>query len=631
MSNMLKFLLIILFLFFYNTVTVIFSKKKFGTCLPVSLICMTLLMFFSQLIFKTFNIGFYINIIISIIGIPLLIGKLIYYKLRKDNKSIELLKDVFSAGFWSFIIIFAILAIINYGRHLSTWDEMSHWGEMVKEMFRLDKFYTVNTSTLMFHKDYPPFISLFELLCCKIYGNFSESIITIAIQFFSLSLITPALFDNEKFKNKFIINGLLNIAVIIMIIAFDTDNVFPTIYSDFFMAFLFVNSMILVFTNNVRESKFGYICLLLNFVALLLTKQMGIALFMMTIVYYVAKSLLDKNINKKNIIKESGLILILLIIPLLSLKVWNNYVNKFDLEKQFVLSDISFNEMNKMIHNYPGYEVRYTGYKNYINAIFSRTIYSNIIKITFVSSIFLIIALILILQKIYKKQFEKKQAILLSIIMTIGAVGYAFTMLVLYLFSFDDGQCVDLNSFNRYMSTYIVSEILILFILFIKLEIKKQKELSTNEKTNAGIILLVALLSIGLFKGGNLSFFLPQEFKTDKTKDIREIANYINSKTEENSKIFLISDGFGQNQIFLHYFSNPRVFYKEYDLINSEYSDKMLSDVKNQISKNDYVYVMRTNENFSKNYKSIFKNQITEKSLYKVEYYDGELNLVLVQ
>ena len=162
-----------------------FSKKSFGLCLPLSLILIPVLLFISQFIFRTFYVGYTLIILLSLIGLGLTI-----YKLFKKDK--EFLKNIFSNGFFAFLILFILVYITDFGKQFSTWDELAHWGEMVKEMMRLDKFYTVKESLLIWHKDYPPLISLFEMFWCKI-SNYSEQIMNISLHTFMLGLIIPYL------------------------------------------------------------------------------------------------------------------------------------------------------------------------------------------------------------------------------------------------------------------------------------------------------------------------------------------------------------------------------------------------------------------------------------------------------
>ena len=49
----------------------------------------------------------------------------------------------------------------------------------------------------------------------------------------------------------------------------------------------------------------------------------------------------------------------------------------------------------------------------------------------------------------------------------IGSLGYAFMMSVLYLFTFNEYEMLNLSSFERYMATYMLAESLITSYIFL--------------------------------------------------------------------------------------------------------------------------------------------------------------------
>ena len=68
-----------------------------------------------------------------------------------------------------FFILFFFIFLFDYNRGFTHWDEMSHWGPMVKENLRLNQLYSTAESKLQAHKDYPPMIALFETAWCRVY------------------------------------------------------------------------------------------------------------------------------------------------------------------------------------------------------------------------------------------------------------------------------------------------------------------------------------------------------------------------------------------------------------------------------------------------------------------------------
>ena len=93
----------------------------------------------------------YITVLLFALAFPVAVS----YRLVKHKELARLKSDFLTPAFCIFIVIYAFIFFLNYNRGFSQWDEISHWGPMVKEMFRLDKFYSVAESALSVHKDYP--------------------------------------------------------------------------------------------------------------------------------------------------------------------------------------------------------------------------------------------------------------------------------------------------------------------------------------------------------------------------------------------------------------------------------------------------------------------------------------------
>ena len=139
-------------------------------------------MYISQILFSTFNPGFY-----GILALAAASVIYIIFSIVKKNSNVQL---GFSAGLVAFLAIYLVACYLLLGKQLADWDELTHWGMMVKESLRLDKFYVVPESRLMWHKEYPPFPCLLEVFWCKLYG-YSASHATIPLHVLTLSLIVP--------------------------------------------------------------------------------------------------------------------------------------------------------------------------------------------------------------------------------------------------------------------------------------------------------------------------------------------------------------------------------------------------------------------------------------------------------
>lgn len=588
-------MLVILIIIFLTFGICIFSKKSFGLCLPLSLISIPILLYLSQFIFNTFHIGCILIILLSLIGLFLTI-----YKLFKKDK--DFLKNIFSNGLFSFLIIFLLVYITDYGKQFSVWDELAHWGEMVKEMLRLDKFYTVNDSLLIWHKDYPPFISLFELFWCQIL-NYSEEIMNISLHTFMLGLVIPYL--TEKLNKKINI-VLLPLIFTLVILAIDPTQIFKTIQVDLLISIMTLYPIILILFE--KNSIFKYISLSLSFVALLLTKQIGIVLALMVLVTYI---LYEIFINKQKIndIKFWLRIFLIILAPLALFVIWNIYVSKMQVGAQFYLGNINVKEYLNILFKNEGLPYKVQGFNLFKEYLFTKPIIVKPFNIGYVGCHLIFIISLVVLYLLNKKEFSIKQLWLYIFIFTCGAIGYAFTLSVLYMFCFSEGETVTLACFDRYMGTYILIEYL--FLLVLGLFMIKDKKFYNYKVIGLFAVLLLCI-------NVNLQYLRPGVYFPDNYVEFKEIANTINSNCEENTSIFIVMKDHSYSYL-LQYFLDSRKIAKGYDNLYEEISNYDKNLVIDDIFNQDYVYINEYPEGFNETYQNIFDKEINNKTLYKVD------------
>ncbi|HAB95133.1 MAG TPA: hypothetical protein DCF49_10360, partial [Lachnospiraceae bacterium] len=147
----------------------------------------SVILYLSQYLLGSFTPGLYLLYLAAAASVPLILAA---------NGGISAnRKYLLTGGLWAYIGCLAVIAVMDAGRLFISWDEFMHWGKMVKEMIRLDRFYCVTESTLYRHKDYPPFIALLEYAWCRIGGKYSEPHVAQALHLLNVSLIVPYLFE----------------------------------------------------------------------------------------------------------------------------------------------------------------------------------------------------------------------------------------------------------------------------------------------------------------------------------------------------------------------------------------------------------------------------------------------------
>lgn len=615
-----SFIFLILVICCYTGTIVILSKQKFGECVPITMLSMPLIMYYTQFVFGTFKVGYYLIILIALIVFPVL-----FYKSKEKG---ECLKLYFSLGFIGFLVIVGIFCVLDFRRYFHLWDEMSHWGMMTKEILRLDSWYSEEASRLLVHKDYPPFLSLFEMLFCKLYGGYSEPRVYLGLHTFMLSLLVPPILDrgifvyreNVKesklycFIKKVLWGIMISILFVLIIESFDIQRLFNTIYKDVAIAVIFAYAMLLIVNGSAIRERFYYIALLLSTIALLLTKQMGILFVLLIWFYYGINCLKSIVINKEERRTILGRVSVLVIIPMLSQYVWTTYVNGMEADAQFALSNISVNEVLNIIMNKSENVIRRQTYINYLQALFEKNIGSYIFPITYVMISFIIILVLGIL--IYKKThiFDKYSMITLGITCVCGTLGYAFTMLVLYLFCYSEIEMTYLASFERYMSSYIIGEMLIMVSILLM-------AFSERRILTIGKIIITCALMAGWLNRENLEVFIPGILVERPNQQYTSIADRLELSTEGNAKVFIVSNSTVETQYYVNYYAEDVDIVLCYtDVLNVDTENEdMINIIKEIVFTNDYVYIQEMSEEFNACYSKLNGNKSFEIGhLYKV-------------
>ncbi len=420
-----------------------FFDKSLVKLLPFGVLTSIFIVYFFSLI-TTITNAYYISIVIVILV-------LLYFVLIKK---VNIKDKILSKSMIVIILLYAFVTILNFKRGFGGWDDYSHWGIMVKEMFRLNRLYCVNESVLTIHKDYPPLVSLFEFVWCKLSGGYSEAYCMRAVQFLSLSFGVYAIKEDDKIINKVVVCMLF----LLVSITYEglANLMYNTIYVDALVGILIGFSLYLSLTLDLSE-KDNVFMLVMVYSFMLLVKQINIVFFALSLFGAFINMVF---VNKKKSYLNFSLITL---IPFILSKTWDLYYKQFDVVSQFVISDIDFLGFFNVLKN--GSELAYqqTSGINFLNAIFNDKFFNGY---SYVYSVYIIIFILIMLAFASK---QKNKRFVLTYLL--GAVGYGFVMLLLYMYSFGPTEGPMLASFSRYLSTYLYAGLFLIFYLIMNLEV----------------------------------------------------------------------------------------------------------------------------------------------------------------
>ena len=570
----------------------------------ISIISIIILILFLGGLFHILNITFIFLLVISII--------IFGYNLFNYKNIIKKRENIFNFEFLIFIILFILFSIGTEGRFLCNWDEFSHWGLSIKNMFYFDQFYSSNNMTTLF-KDYPPVIALFQYFILKLNGNFNESLLYFSNQLLILSIVVRFY---KIFENTTKLNKIIATILILFVPTIFYRDVYVNLQVDAIIGILFFNVIYQYFS----ESKINVTELSLSLFLLVLIKDIGLLFAGFAFLLIFIDQIFIK--GKKESIKQYNKIFILFSTIVLSYILWklNLYINNIHSTWS---NPINIKETIKsLLLIGDGYQVIVV--KNFIFSVFKNSV-STMIQITiFNMFLFLILWILFIRNKLSGKE-KKLRFTLFSIMFLFVGILYLLILLILYITKFSEYEAVRLASFSRYINTYFVSAIFIYLFITLKLLLEGKKSISIE-------LMVIFVVSFYIFDIGPLLSLTGRfEFSKNYTIEKRNEYNFYEKFVKNitfNEKVYVISqNSTGEDSYIIRYLSSPKGInsgnwsignpYYEGDIWTKNISlETWETDLLENYS---YVYIHKYDEQFRNLYGSFFSSDLSNKTFYKVE------------
>lgn len=593
------------------------SKKAFGFCLPVSMIMSVMIIYLSQVLMSSFSFGYLI--IFAIAGM----GGLLCVQAKRDA---VFKNTIFSTGFFIYIFIFILFFIIDYNRHFTTWDELSHWGLMVKEMLRLDRFYTDVSSNLIPHRDYLPFPGLLELLWVQLSGAYREGVVSMGLHVFIVSSIILPLADavqNRASKNTLLTWASLTLIVIWIMVSFDPTDRFKTIYVEFLFPAIFLYIATLIITKECVNTIGGYFFFIFASVGLIMSKQVAFVFWLLIEIMFIVTLINEKkSITKENLIK----IAISISVPILALLSWSLYIKSQGIsiggDFGVDIASLKLKDIVGILFFGKGEAYQVNVIKNFWVALFSKSIFTGTLQITVISGLLLSCALLAYLWF----RFGKRINLLLFItVFVLGTIGYSMMILATYVFVFPKEDAVELVMFDRYMSSYLVAEFIFCLICSVWM-LKDSISIARAEKWF--ILLVVCCIILDPTRLINLTpqyiIYNGSFFKYEAEASLLDIL-------PSGSHVYIMCNGEFGYDYFIQYYKNEVHIDMVDDLVtynfaSKEYVDELISEIR----KNDYLLVTSIDDDSNNQIKAYIDLGTNLKShmLYKIEKVDESIKLL---
>ena len=585
---------------FSITLSIIF-KKRIEEVIPVSIVEIILTIFICGL-FDNLSIGVKIIGILTIIQLIFIL--VIIFKKEKEEQKI-VIKRIITPGLFVYIGLFILSIFINKDRILEDYDEFTHWGVIIKNMF-LYNTYGTNEESIVRFNEYPPFTAVFQYLFLGIQKVYREDTIIIAQNMLYFSIIIPI---TKKIKwNKSLIKLLAIIPLVIFIPMIFYKDFYLHILVDGILGIMFAYTIFSAFDKD-ENNIFKFLKILAGIVTLSLTKTTGITLAILSIVIMLIKNVFDRRKGIENSKKETKIIILITVITILIISMWyikiNNVEKKWDFTQMLSVQQEE-NEVN---------ETRKEIALKFIRAIFEME------KITSKEfTVFITILLSICIQFYATKKMKDKNFTYYSIAMFISIIIWGIGLLVSYATIFDIYEAQNLTCFDRYMSTILLS-----YVIFVMLAIAQIEEKFTIKEGVAIVFIVIALIPLANIKEKYINS--KNYIKTSKNNRYiyTQIKDY-KDKLKSTDKILYIASS-TESLEYIKYMNEYEIMpIKIEQILKGNFIGEQ--EFKEIVKNYTHVFIYQIESEEAEKIKGTFKeNKVEIYTLYKVKNEENEFIL----
>lgn len=582
--------------------TVIISEKQFGKCILPTMIIITMLIYFSQMLFRTFTIGYIAIVAYSLSCIPayIFIGR---------NKRKVFLQNFSSCGFWVFLIIVAFFYLLNRENFITTdWDEVMHWGVFVKEMMRTGHWYFESPRNVPLC-EYPPFLQIWEMFVCKFsVGHFQSNICHYALHVFEFSAIALPVVEELKLQK---IEGMHNylkqmLAVvlvaaffIIIVKTFDCQGVISKLHADYALMIIYGRCLCQIWESKKDGFVWGNVNLILDLTALILIKQIGVFLcFTVLILYWIIFIKIQPYSKRK---KMAG-VLASALLPFSVYAMWSFNVNHHTVTYMYRNHfNTSVEGIFAAFNTTQGKDLVY----NFYRALFDRNIANSATPLPYLIWIVIVVLLMHFTATKAHGEVTKRERRLYILYYILAALCYAVVVEIAMLTGFTDAEKVRLACFERYMGSFIIGCMVFPFeLLFI--EISQKNRLNYWSASVAIVVLLL------MTNGYNLNIFAPVRAICDNLTE-RQIADNIEANTDSDDVVYVLLNDNGNPLLSINYYCEDAILsFDHISILGATFGDldKDLTDSEivtaeeEKIFSCDDLYVHDVTDAFNETFRS---------------------------
>lgn len=551
------------------------------------------------------------------------------YCLKHKTLKESLGRFITGAGVF-FIAAYGLLTVLNYSWRAYSWDELSHWADVVKAMSMENVLSTDPAAKSMF-QSYPPAMALFQYFFQVLTQFkegarfFSEWRLIFAYQLFSLALVMPFL-GNVSLKKP--LNGLFRIALVVLSLTIFASPIFHEIYIDCFVGIL-AGTAFAHLLKIEKLTRFDSVLIGMTCAVLILSKDVGMYFAVFIVLACGARWMGSDKIcsgnaeDRKRALKKTATVFVALCMAVFVPKaLWKiniaanhasqSFHNPYDLG---VILDILL-----------GRDTTYRAsiFPTYLNAFLTAKVSFEDVGIALPD---VLVCALLLLGAWGISTFalpQKQDAARFFRVVLLMTVMYILSLPLIYIFQFAEYEAVRLASMSRYLNIVWVCLSMTIALAGI----------AHMDRMKTGQTMAIAACVLCLTSWSTVKSFVSREY-IETAKEARMDCDIASEQIREKigdreaAIALIVQESNGYERYMFRYCLRPYTVDNEFAWSIGE-EPRFDGDIwttiiapedwkRRVLEEYDYVYLYKTDAYFVSRYLEFFSNDIRDKTLYIVD------------
>ena len=427
-------------LFAFSSLAAVMTRKRFEEHLPLA-VCTVTGGLYGFALLGGLQTGFYAVLVLAVLCAAALP---IWLIIKREQ---QLWKYIATPGCMVYLLI-AVWLLISYRGYMYTgWDDFSHWGLAVKNMFIFSQLPSGNAEATISYVDYPPATALFSWFWARLSGAFNEGDTQRALNMMMLCYLLPVL-KNQKWKQTGKTFAVASILFVLPLVVY--RSAYRSLQVDCLLGCQAMYILYTWFEEKHDAPVMMNICASLFLMPLV--KESGMLIAAMVIAVLVADGFICGKQNSQKLLP-----LALMLPVVLGRASWNGYLQANQVAQVWDKSVFSIRELVSLLTGHgPAYHGRViTKYVKYLcSAEWWHS--GDLFNLSHVMWILIAAGLQCWCVKrtgnsVQKKRYQRGFSLLL-----LEMVIYIVVLLVMYLVLFRPDEAENLVSMDRYLASFML-------------------------------------------------------------------------------------------------------------------------------------------------------------------------------